>query len=207
MEIDNEYENPETLSEEDGLGDAKPKHPTMDDLPHVITNKELKVIKESVLFMTDTMKSFTKMFCDDDGVIIDFTDKAGQKRNREFMVGVQTKVNKTLERIENDMDEHYSAQFVPEDKELLVQLIKKFRNIWYWVFGSCFIGALFFILGMLITFKAEDKSDQLKVWYEKQADMAAFGYYVKESVPRNYRIWKSESLEYKDSLKKAHGLD
>lgn len=189
-DFDNEFDNTETLSSESGETTKTTVHPTIDDAPHVVTAKELETISGSVKFLAGVCKGFTKMFCDDDGMLIDLTDKAGQKQMRELMLNVCARTEKAQAEIESSLRQHYTAEFQPEDKKLLQSLSKNFRDTRYWVFGSCLVGALFLTIGLVLSIKSSFQIKQMEEQQRQQAEMVSFGSYVKDHAPKVYTEWQ-----------------
>lgn len=193
QEIDNEFE---TIDSDDATKSKAANHPTLGDAPHVETDNE-KAIRESAQFMADTMKGFTKMFCDDNGMLIDLTDKAGREYDRNFMLHVQARIDKALDRLGDNLTEHCKAEFLPEDKQTMESLNRNFSTTRYWVFGSCFIGALFTILGITLCIHSCGEQNVMEQQLKEQTEIANFGNFIKNRYPETYKDWKDATSEQK----------
>lgn len=197
QEIDNEFE---TIDSDDATKSKAANHPTLGDAPHVETDNE-KAIRESAQFMADTMKGFTKMLCDDNGMLIDLTDKAGREYDRNFMLHVQARIDKALDRLGDNLTEHCKAEFLPEDKQTMESLNRNFATTRYWVFGSCFIGAAFLILGLALCIHSVTEKNGMRKKCSEQATMAAFGSYVSERSPLMFQAWQNGTIAKSGSIK------
>lgn len=197
--IDNEFE---TIGSDDAAKSNAANHPTLGDASNVATDSE-KVIRECAQFMADTMKGFTKMLTDQDGMLIDLTDKAGRKYDRDFMLRVQSRIDQTLERIRENLEEHCKAEFLSEDRKTMVQLNTNFANARSWVLGTCFLGAFLCVVGLVMCFnsfsRVSEMEKQLELRSKEQTEIAAFGSYAKEIAPNAYKGWKARLATEKDS--------
>lgn len=151
--------------------------------------------------MADAYKGFTKMFCDEDGFLIDLTDKAGRDRDRQFMLSLQSRLDASVQRIEQDMQRHYTAELQPKDAQRFETLNKNFEISRYWVFGSCFLGAAFLILGLFLCIHASNEKNEMEEKYKELSTMAAFGNYINECAPRTFRAWQNATTEKRGSVK------
>lgn len=199
--IDTEFDDSETSGSESAETKNKAQHPTIGDAPHVVTDEEMETITKSTQFMADAYKGFTKMFCDDDGFLIDFSDKPGRERDRQFMLSLQSRLDACVQRIEQDMQRHYTAELQPREVQLLETLNRNFDISRYWVFGSCFLGAAFLIMGLILCIHANNEKNEMEERYKELSTMAAFGSYVSERVPRTFRAWQDAAMARQDSVK------
>jgi len=197
-DIDNEFE---TISSDDAANNKTERHPSIGDAPHMVTDKEMEAISESFRFIADTMKGFTKVFCDDDGMLIDLTDKKGREYDRNFLLNAQVRIDEALESTGNNLKEHCKAEFLPEDKETMVKLNKNFADTRYWVFGSCFLGAAFLIAGLAFCIYSANKVSEMEKKCSEQATMAAFGNYCSKLSPNTYQSWQNGMTDRQDSVK------
>lgn len=184
--IDNEFE---TIGSDDAAKNNAAKHPTLGDASNVATDSE-KVIRVCAQFMADTMKGFTKMFTDQDGMLIDLTDKAGRRYDRDFMLRVQSRIDQALERIRENLEEHCKAEFLPEDRKTMVQLNTNFANARSWVLGTCFLGAFLCVLGLFMLFNTIDTRNDMGNRCDELSSMAAFGSYCRQIAPDTYIEWQ-----------------
>lgn len=205
--INNEFDDSETLNTENATNKNVAQHPTIDDTTHMVTDAEMETITNSVQFMADVYKGFTKMFCDDDGILIDLTDKAGRERDRQFMLSLQSRLDASIQRMEQDMQRHYTAEFLPKDRKMFETVNANFQNARSWVLGTCFIGAVIFIAGIFLCFNSFSRESEMEKQLEQlrneQTEIAAFGSYVKEKAPNVYKGWKAILTAEKDSVKTA----
>lgn len=214
MDFDSEYQEPETLTNNGTLSSQVQRHETLDDAPHVITDSEMKTFMNCADVVSGSVKGFTKAFMDDEGMLIDLTDKAGRKRTEDILLGVEARIDQKLakdeavaEEMKQTAEKPVIAELKPEDRDVIVKNNKHHENDRYWTFGSCFIGALMFIAGMLFISEAQSRIGKMNEWYNKQSDMIGFGYYISDGLPRTFRNWEHETQEFRDSVMQVHSLE
>lgn len=197
----NEFDDSETLDWEGSTNKDMTQHPTIGDAPHVVTDKEIETITKSTQLMADVFKAFTKMLCDDDGFLIDISDKKGRERDHQFMLSLQSRMDASMQRIEQDMQRHYTAELQPKDAQRFETLNRNFNITRYWMFGSCFLGAAFLILGLFLCAHASSEKDEMEEKYNELSSMADFGSYVSKRAPITFQAWQNATPERRDSVK------
>lgn len=210
MKIDNnDFESSNTLDDKQTMENAS--HPTLNDEAGIMSQEDMKEIRAAVQLIGGYTEGFASAFLNNDGYLVDVSDKAGRARDRRFVLGVQSNIKDAIAEMNKRTEKLCRAHFAEEDKAQLEKLNGHFRYAFRWLFGACLVASLFFITGIVMMVKAHSYKNDVEQWYATSYNAINFGEFIREHDPSLYELWYSGDWEKmvkdkakEDSIRKRH---
>lgn len=158
-----------------------------------ITKDDVRGIKDTGVMMIDIGKAMNSALLDEDGFLIDITDKKGRKADRDFMVAVHGDIKEAVSKA----PETVKAVFSEEDKAAFLRLSKLFATERKWVIGFVGVAAAMIMLCAVNYVIYAKKFHEAKKLLKYEQVMIDFGMYVQDTDPQMFNDWRKSQLEAK----------
>jgi hypothetical protein len=156
-------------------------------------------MKDFLHLISGLIEAFSNAFLDKEGQVKDLTDKEGREQDRQFMLGVQDKVEKLLANFGQAVKDFARRAAMPCEAELAEKDMKEiarmnnfFEKSFYYFVGWMLAASLVCCIGIAMISSASNKKSDLERWYRQQAEAITFGNYAIQNLPKSYKIWKED---------------